>query len=112
MQEISWGEFEAVELRVGTIVKVDEFPEARKPAYKIQVDFGSDIGIKKTSAQITTLYTMEELVGKQCIGVVNFPVKQIGPVRSEFLLTGFHQEDGSVVMAIPERQIANGSKLA
>ncbi len=112
MQEISWDDFEKVELRVGTVIDVQEFPEARKPAYKIQADFGGDIGVKKSSAQVTDLYSKEELLGKQIIGVVNFPAKQIGPVRSEFLLTGFPQEDGSVVLAQPERQVENGLKLA
>ncbi|MDH3694526.1 MAG: tRNA-binding protein [Gammaproteobacteria bacterium] len=112
MQEISWDEFEKVELRVGTIIDVQDFPEARKPAYKIQVDFGGDIGIKKSSAQVTDLYSKEELLGKQIVGVVNFPAKQIGPVRSEFLVTGFPQKDGSVVLAQPERQVENGLKLA
>ena len=109
---ISWEEFEQVELRTGTIIKVEEFPEARIPAYKVTVDFGAEIGVKKSSARITALYKPEELEGKQIVGVVNFPVKQIGPMRSEFLLTGFVQEDGSVVMAVPERKVENGLKLA
>lgn len=112
METISWQDFEKVELRVGTIVEVADFPEARKPAYKVKVDFGPDIGIKQTSAQITTLYTKEELLGRQIVGVVNFPAKQIGPVRSEFLLTGFHREDGAVVIAVPEQAVPNGAKLA
>ena len=111
MKEITWPEFEAVELRVGTILSVDDFPEARKPAYRITVDFGSDIGIKKSSAQLTDIYTAQELVGRQIIGVVNFPVKQIGPMRSECLITGFYREDGTVVLAIPERDVPNGAKL-
>lgn len=111
MKEITWSEFEAVELRVGTILSVDDFPEARKPAYRITVDFGSDIGIKKSSAQLTDIYTAQELVGRQIIGVVNFPVKQIGPMRSECLITGFYREDGTVVLAIPERDVPNGAKL-
>ncbi len=112
MDEITWEEFARVELRVGTVVAVEAFPEARKPAYKITADFGSDIGIKKASAQITALYTREELLGRQIIGVVNFPPKQIGPFRSEFLVTGFVQDDGNVVLATPERPVANGVKLA
>lgn len=112
MTEISWNDFEKVELRVGTIVDVQEFPEARKPAYKVFADFGAELGIKKSSAQITDLYQREELVGRQIIAVVNFPAKQIGPFRSEFLLTGFVQDNGAVVIAVPERPVANGSKLA
>ncbi len=112
MREISWADFEAVELRVGTVLAVEDFPEARKPAYRLRVDFGDDIGIRKSSAQITDLYAKEELVGRQIIGVVNFPPKQIGPMRSEFLVTGFVREDGCVVLAQPERPVANGAKLA
>lgn len=112
METISWQDFEKVELRVGTVVEVADFPEARKPAYKVKVDFGPDLGIKQTSAQITTLYTKEELLGRQIVGVVNFPAKQIGPVRSEFLLTGFHREDGAVVIAVPQQPVPNGAKLA
>jgi tRNA-binding protein len=112
MNTISWEEFEAVELRAGTILEVEEFPEARKPAWKITVNFGGDIGVKKTSAQITDLYGREDLVGRQIIGVVNFPPRQIGPMRSEFLLTGFYRDDGAVVMAVPERPVPDGAKLA
>lgn len=112
MKTISWNEFEAVELRAGTVLKVEEFPEARKPAWKITVDFGGEIGVKKTSAQICDLYGPEDLIGRQIVGVVNFPPRQIGPVRSEFLLTGFYRDDGSVVMAVPERAVPDGAKLA
>lgn len=112
MESITWDEFERVELRVGTILSVEEFPEARKPAYKLRVDFGEEIGVKRSSAQITTLYDREALVGKQVIGVVNFPPKQIGRFFSEALITGFVQPDGSVVLAQPERPVPNGSKLA
>lgn len=111
MKEISWDEFEQVELRIGTVLRVEEFPEARNPAYKIWVDFGPEIGERKTSAQVTKLYTPEELVGRQIMGVVNFPVKQIGPMRSEFLLTGFNDENGAIVIAQPEREVPNGAKL-
>ena len=111
MQEISWSDFEKVELRVGVVVAVEDFPQARKPSYKISVDFGPKIGRKRTSAQVTDLYTKEDLMGRQVIGVVNFPDKQIGPVRSEFLLTGFTREDGSVVLAVPEREAPLGAKL-
>lgn len=108
---ISWSEFESVELRVGTIITVEDFPEARKAAYKLTVDFGDEIGIKKSSAQITIHYTKDELIGKQIIWVINFPPKQIGPFVSEFLCTGFYREDGSVILAIPEREVPNGAKL-
>jgi len=111
MQEISWADFEKVELRVGVVVAVEDFPQARKPAYKVTVDFGPEIGRKKSSAQVTDLYDKETLLGRQVIGVVNFPDKQIGPVRSEFLLTGFTREDGSVVLAVPEREVPLGAKL-
>lgn len=111
MAEITWEHFEAVEMRAGTIVSVEDFPEARKPAYKIAVDFGAGIGIRRTSAQVTTLYSKDELVGRQVMGVLNFPPKQIGPVRSEFLLAGFYREDGAVVLAVPERPVQNGARL-
>jgi tRNA-binding protein len=111
MKEVSWSEFEAVELRAGTIVDVEEFPEARKPAYKITVDFGPEIGSRRSSAQVTHLYPADELIGKQVVGVVNFPPKQIGPMRSECLVTGFYREDGSVVLAVPEQAVPNGAKL-
>ena len=111
MREISWDEFAAVELRVGTIVDVADFPEAHRPAYRIKADFGPGIGVRKASAQITELYAKEDLLGRQIVGVVNFPPKQIGPMRSEFLLTGFYRTDKSVVIAIPERDVPNGAKL-
>ena len=110
MAEISWGDFERVEIRVGTILEVEEFPEARKPAYKLQVDFGA-AGVRKSSAQITRHYSREELVGKQVIGVVNFPRKQIGRFFSEALITGFADEKGDIVLAVPERAVPNGSRL-
>ncbi|HBN76342.1 MAG TPA: tRNA-binding protein [Planctomycetaceae bacterium] len=112
METISWSDFERVELRVGTIISVEDFPEARKPAYKIQVDFGAEIGTKQSSAQITDLYSKDDLLNRQIIGVVNFPAKQIGPVRSECLITGFYNDDGAVVLAVPERALGNGTKLA
>ena len=111
MSEITWEHFQAVEMRAGTIVSCDPFPEARKPAYRITVDFGEGIGLRRTSAQVTHLYTREELVGRQVLGVVNFPVKQIGPMRSEFLLAGFYRADGAVVLAVPERPVENGARL-
>lgn len=110
METISWNDFEKVELRVGTIIEVEPFPEARVPAYKLKVDFGSEVGVRKSSAQITALYDMQELVGKQVVGVVNFPPKQIGPMRSECLVTGFYREDG-VVLAVPDKEVPNGLKL-
>lgn len=111
MDQISWNDFERVELRVGTIISVDDFPEARKAAYKIKADFGDEIGVKQSSAQITTHYSKDELLGKQIIGVINFPPKQIGPFVSEFLVTGFYREDGSVILVMPERRVPNGAKL-
>lgn len=111
MKEISWQDFELVELHTGTIIEVEDFPEARVPAYKVKADFGPEIGTKKSSAQVTDLYSKEDLLGRQIIGVVNFPTKQIGPMRSEFLLTGFYQDDQSVVLAVPERPVVNGLKL-
>ncbi len=112
MKQISWDDFEQVELRTGTIIEVQDFPEARRPAYKITADFGDEIGVRKCSAQVTDLYTAEDLIGRNIIGVVNFPPKQIGPMMSQFLLTGFTQKDGSVVLAQPERPVDNGLKLA
>lgn len=111
METISWQDFAKVELRVGTIIAVDDFPEARKPAYKLQVDFGSDIGIKKSSAQITTLYSKEQLLGRQIMAVVNFPAKQIGPIQSECLVTGFAREDGAIVLVGVDSPVPNGTKL-
>lgn len=110
MEEITWNDFEKVELRVGTIIEAFEYPEARKPAYKVKVDFG-EFGIKMSSAQITKHYTLEELVGRQIIGVVNFPKKQIGKFMSEFLVTGFADENGDIVLSTVERKVPNGSKL-
>ena len=112
MAEISWQDFEKVELRVGTIIDAEAFPQARKPAYKLRVDFGGTVGIRRSSAQITDLYELDELPGKQVVAVVNFPVKQIGPFMSECLVTGFVQEDGSVILAVPDKPAANGLRLA
>jgi len=112
VETIDWNDFEKVELRVGTIVEVEDFPEARKPAYKLRIDFGDEIGMRKSSAQITDIYTREELIGRQIVGVVNFPAKQIGPMRSECLVTGFHRHDGAVVLARPDSEVPNGAKLA
>ncbi len=112
MADISWDDFQKVELRIGTILEVEEFPEAHKPAWKLTVDFGEEIGVRRASAQITDLYSSEELVGKQVVGVVNFPPKQIGPFMSECLVTGFVQGDWSVVMAIPDKPVANCLSLS
>ena len=110
METITWADFERVELRIGTIVAVDDFPEARKPAWKLTVDFG-EFGIRRSSAQITVHYRKEDLLGRQVLGVINFPVKQIGPFRSEVLVTGFADENGAIVLAMPERKVPNGAKL-
>ena len=112
METISWQDFEQVDLRVGTIVTAEVFLEARRPAYILHVDFGTDIGVLKSSAQITDLYQPEGLVGQQVIGVVNFPPKQIGPIQSQCLIAGFPHADGSVVLIQPERPVENGLKLA
>ncbi len=112
MNEIEWSDFERVELRAGTIVSAEVFPEARVPAYKLLVDFGPDIGRKKSSAQITDLYKLGDLVGKQVVAVVNFPPKQIGPFMSECLVTGFHREDNKVVLATVDSEVPNGAKLS
>lgn len=110
VEEISWSDFEKVLIVAGTIVRVEPFPEARKPAWKVWADFGP-YGERKTSAQIAALYTPEQLVGRQIVGVLNFPEKQIGPFRSQFLLTGFHTDEGVVVTTV-ERRVPNGSRLA
>lgn len=109
---IDWADFEKVEIRIGTVVSADEFPEARKPAYILRVDFGPEVGVLKSSAQITDLYSREELVGRQVVAVTNFPPRQIGPIMSECLVTGFYRSDGAVVLARPERPVPNGSRLA
>ncbi|HET6527719.1 MAG TPA: tRNA-binding protein [Balneolaceae bacterium] len=111
MKTIEWKDFEQVELRVGTITAAEDFPEARKRAYKLTVDFGDEIGLKKSSAQITDLYSKDELVGKQIVGVVNFPPKQIGPFMSECLVSGFYNDEGQVVLAVPDKKSKNGAKL-
>ena len=112
MEQITWHDFDRVELLVGTIVSANPFLEARSPAYIIRADFGPNIGILKSSAQITTRYDHQDLIGQQINGVVNFPPKQIGPIHSQFLVTGFTCEDGSVVLAQPEQSVTNGLKLA
>ena len=110
MENINWNDFTKVEIRVGTIIEVKDFPEALKPGYKIKVDLGEKIGIKRSSAQINDLYTKDELLGKQV--VVNLSAKKIGSFTSECLITGFYREDKSVVLAVPDKNIKNGSLLA
>ena len=112
MATIEWADFERVEIRVGTVVAAEPFPEARKPAYRLRVDFGPEIGERKSSAQITDLYQAAELPGRQVLAVVNFPPKQIGPMRSECLVLGFPQGDGAVVLAQPERPVSDGTRLS
>jgi tRNA-binding protein len=108
---ITYADFERVDIRAGTIIEALPFPEARKPAYKLTIDFGPEIGIKKSSVQITVHYTLEDLVGRQVLAVVNFPPRQIGPVRSEVLTLGFEDEAGAIVLAGVERPVPNGKKM-
>lgn len=108
---ISWEDFEKVDIRVGTVVKAEEFPEAKRPAYKLWVDLGEELGVKKSSAQITTVYTLNELVGKKVLAVVNFPPRQVGKFMSEILVTGFYRAENEVVLATVERDVRNGAKL-
>jgi tRNA-binding protein len=111
MEQINWLDFEKVDLRVGTILEVDDFPNARKPAFKLLVDFGEEIGHKRSSAQITKHYSKEELVGKQVVAVVNFPVKQIGNFFSEVLVTGFADKNGDIILTVVDKLTPNGAKL-
>lgn len=108
---ISWEDFENVELRIGTIIEVNEFPEARKPAYKLKVDFGPEVGIRKSSAQITDLYEPEKLLGKQVLAVTNFPPKQIGPFVSECLVTGIQTNEGAITLVSTDHEVSNGQRL-
>jgi tRNA-binding protein len=112
MQELSWAEFEKVDLRAGTIIDVQDFEKAKKPAFKLWIDFGEELGVKKSSAQITKLYTKDELIGKQVMCVVNFPPRQIADFMSEVLTTGLIGSDGEVTLAVPDKIVPNGLKLA
>lgn len=111
MELISWDDFAKIDLRVGKVLSAEVFAKARQPAYVLTVDFGPEIGIKKSSAQITQLYQPTDLVGKLVVGVVNFPKKQIGPLMSECLVTGFHNADGAVALCVPDQTVPLGSKL-
>ncbi|TJY59921.1 tRNA-binding protein [Sinimarinibacterium sp. CAU 1509] len=112
MDPISWDDFMRVELRVGRVIDARVFAEARKPAYVLQVDFGPELGVRKSSVQITQHYTPEQLIGRQVVAVVNFPKKQIGPLMSECLVTGFHDADGHVVLCVPDAEVPVGTRLA
>ena len=109
--EITWSDFERVDLRVGTVTAVEEFPKACRPAFKLWIDFGPELGVRKSSAQITVRYTREQLIGRQVLAVVNFPRKQVGPFMSEVLVTGFADAEGAIVLAQPERPVPNGARL-
>ncbi|MCK5211733.1 tRNA-binding protein [Candidatus Parcubacteria bacterium] len=111
MQKITWKDFEKIEIRVGTIVNVKDFPKAKMPAYKLLINFGDNIGIKHSSAQITDLYQKEDLIGKQVICVMNFPSKQIADFDSEVLTTGFAKENGEVILAVSDVEVPNGLRL-
>ena len=111
MNEITYDDFQKVDIRVGTVIAAEEFPEARKPAYKLRIDFGPEIGIRKTSAQITAHYTPETLVGRQVMAVVNFPPRQIGPVRSEVLTLGVSDEAGGIVLLSPDHEVPDGQRM-
>ena len=108
---ISFDDFMAVDIRVGTVVAVEDFPQAKKPAWKLTVDFGAEIGVKRSSAQITVHYGKEDLLGRQVLGVVNFPPRQIGPFMSEVLVLGLHDDTGAVVVIGPERAVPNGARM-
>lgn len=109
--DLSWSEFERTDMRVGTIIEVNDFPEARKPAYQLTIDFGAEIGIRKSSAQITKRYQKEDLVNRQIVAVVNFPKKQIGKFMSECLVLGAVGEEGDVILLAPDFKIENGLRI-
>lgn len=111
MEEISWNDFEKVDMRVGTILNVADFPKARKPAYQLTIDFGDELGIKQSSAQITVHYSKEELLGKQIVAIVNFTKKQIANFFSECLVTGFADDNGDIILTTVEKKVPNGAKL-
>lgn len=111
MKTIAWNEFENVEMRVGTIIEVNDFPEAKKPAYQLIIDFGSELGLKKSSAQLTKRYTASDLLGKQIVAVVNFPKKQIGPFMSECLVLGSLGDDNDIVLLTSDMKVANGLRI-
>lgn len=108
---ISFDDFQKVDIRVGTVIAVDDFPQARKPAWKLTVDFGPEVGVKRSSAQITVHYSKDDLIGRQVLGVVNFPPRQIGPFLSEVLVLGLHDSTGAVVLIAPERPVPNGERM-
>lgn len=111
MNTITWEDFSKVELRVGRVVGAEVFREARRPAYKLLIDFGPELGQRKSSAQVTALYTPEQLVGRLVVAVVNFPPKQIGPIMSECLVTGFHDAEGRVALCVPDAEVPLGARL-
>ena len=111
MSNLTWNEFKKVEIRVGTIIEVNDFPKAIKPAYQIKIDLGEEIGVKQSSAQITDLYSKNDLINKQVVVVVNFSPKQIGSFTSECLITGFYRDSDKVVLAVPDKLVSNGSLL-
>ncbi len=109
--EISFDDFLKVDIRVGTVVRAEPFPEARKPAIKLWVDFGGDLGVRKSSAQITAHYTLDALIGRQVMAVVNFPARQIGPMRSEILVLGLPDESGEIVLLSPDQPVPDGGRM-
>ncbi|RRD41254.1 tRNA-binding protein [Comamonadaceae bacterium OH3737_COT-264] len=111
MPSITWDDFTKVQLRVGRVIRAEAFPQARKPAYILHVDFGSELGTRKSSAQITHHYQPQDLVGRLVVAVVNFPKKQIGPIQSECLVTGFHDAQGHVALCVPDKEVPLGTRL-
>lgn len=112
MERIQWEDFRKVDLRAGTVHEVEELPRARIPAYLLRIDFGPELGVMKSSARVADLYAKRDLIGKRVVAVVNLPPKQIGPVMSECLVTGFYREDGAVVLAVPDGDVPDGARLA